>query len=256
MDSKKRIINFWENYSGSWRSGTVPGFKDYLVPGFFKPFGSPNFLTTKNIGRAQLEKLIAHFKFKQASKTPNFKPYFNYLTQNKRELSRIEKVIHPFGWRLEKNPTVNIWTKPIHANVPKDISVMIGSYFNPTLRRDYMALNSSIFKVSRPFMNRVYAYSRKTQGQNLIVLLKKLNRPIAVGVIGIGKTQAQLFGGCIHPRFRRRGFWRLLVSLRQKASIPFGVNHWHLNTENSIIAGKSHKSIFMGIFTKGKHKLK
>lgn len=194
---------------------------------------SPVLITNHNKMFSELKKLESDYK-KPIAKSPySFKrAYVNYLTIGKKPLNKkIQKQFVDQGWQyFADEESLNLWKSIIPADIPKNVQIKSGRYFDPEIYPHFLMTMKENFSVSDEFMKYLDKMLKKIEANVITVLLIKNEKVIGAGLVAVKNEGAILFCGSIHKKYRNKKYWKVLASARQSLSAMKGAKVWITTT--------------------------
>lgn len=236
MPSKDTIQDILNCFSAlgekKFRIGT--SFEFYHCPLWKNSVMSPVLITNHKNMFSDLKKLEHDYK-KPIQKSPyNFKnAYVNYLTLGKAPLSKkVRQSFKEKDWLYyESEDSLNLWRSIIQTDIPKNIQIRSGRYFDPDIYPYFLETMKENFSCSDDFMKHLNKMLRTIEENIITVLLMKNNKVIGAGLVAVKNGGAFLFCGSINKKHRNKKYWKVLASARQTLSAMKGAKVWITTTK-------------------------
>lgn len=202
---------------------------------------------------SDLKKLEINFK-RPIQKSPyNYKnPYVNYLTVGKKPLNK--KIVKDFlanGWQhFAGENSLNLWRSIIKTEIPKNIQIKSGRYFDKDIYPYFLETMKENFSVSDEFMKYLNKMLLTVEENIITVLLLKNEQVVGAGLVAVKNEGAYLFCGSINKRYRNKKYWKVLASARQSASAMKGAKVWITTTSVPQLLWKGDETYRISHFSK------
>lgn len=241
MNNELRLIQ--DCYSGLGnRANLPPAFFGYHLPYWRNSIMSPIFLQKKTLSCLDLVELEKKFKSYPKRNAHDQKNVYFQIIEDKSvyNLKQIALIASQQGWRESKSSTINVWKNKTSFNLPKGFYFTAGEYSSSYLKNDFKKLMWLAFGSNEKFLWHLERGIKSSKPNTHITLIYNHKNQIAAGgLVTIGSNAAFLWCGGVAPKFRKRGLWYNLVSLRQLVSEMYGAKYWVCSTSNKFILGKS-----------------
>jgi hypothetical protein len=119
------------------------------------------------------------------------------------------------------------WDKPIPLQAPKGLRFMIGPTSDKTLWKQFEEVSDANFGVGANFFFALKKSCDLAPGKHFIVLAQDTNgNPVGAGLVAVRGKYAFLYSSSVVKRWRGKGLWKALVSVRQGYSALLGAGNW------------------------------
>ena len=185
--------------------------------------------------RRSLEKLPG--KFTLGNRIESSRPYLNIVSKQNLPDKKTRDLANQLGMQVYPSyQCLNLFTSVREPLGQLNCTVHVYDKTSPHWKKDYGEAMAIGFAHESPSKTRYILKAVEMACNPRIVVLKGKNGAlIGSGSVFTKGKHAHLFAGSILPRYRSRGYWKLLLSVRQQVSYFLGARKWAHNTGSPYI---------------------